>query len=386
MLCGEGFAAGDGPLFVAARLRNPFFPLLVTLVSPEGTLRAATLVPFPSLFAGGAHRGEIIARPSGGCRFEDAKALSEALLRQHLGGGDAPSIAAITIDPTEATGAERIFSSPVREWLAVIAGVRVTMAGGDAPTFLIDRLADPVAAATAHGDAREHTGLARLTLPCDALPAVAALFGRGPFGTSGRVVGTFVAADPVDARPFALVSQPADASAVLDTLQPVGSPAPFPWLTMLWDHDPATVRRAVPVAVRYHDERTTNASLLLRHAPDAPGPLLATAAGPVGAIDAIVAVSVVPGQVPALLRSLADQGGVALRQVTIVIARSAGAGADAIEASARALFGDRCRIVRAESDGIAADLDARRRAHPMPIICSSSMGRCSTIRAPWKRW
>lgn len=358
-LCGEGLAAGDGPLFVASRTRNPFFPLLVTLVSPDGALRAATLVPFPSLFAGGAHRGEVIARPSGGCRFEDAKALSETLVRAHLADAGAPSVAAIALDAAQATGAERIFSSPVREWLALIAGVRVTFAG--APAFLSEQLADPEALPWTRRDAaerRERDGLARLTLPCDALPAVTALFGRGALAPGGHVIGTFVAADPVDATPFACVSQPAAASAGLDALQPVGAPAPFPWLTTAGGHDPVTASAETPVAIRYHAERTSNAALLLRRAPDAPGPLLALAAAPVDMIEAIVAVPALPERVPALLQSLANQALAEVLRLVIVVGRDAAAGAEPIEASARHLFGDRCRIVLAASEDIAADLDA----------------------------
>ena len=356
ILCGEDLVAGDGPLFVAARTRNPFLPLLITLVTAGGTLHAATLLPFPSLLAGGVHRGEVSARPWIGSRLEDAKALSEALLRAHLTGGDAPSIAAIAIDPTGATGAERIFSAPVREWLALVARVRVTITGDDVPGFLAERLPDAEHAAAAED--RAGRGLALLTLPCDALPTVAALFGRGALGPDGHVIGTFVAADPIDAAPYACVFQPAAAGAGLGPLQPVGAPPPFPWLKTIRDPGLGAAPGGTPVAIRYHSERTSDAGLLLRRAPDTTGPLLAAAAAPVRAIEAIVAVCGSTGRVPGLLQSLANQRYADVLRVAIVVGRDAQVDAGPIEAAARRLFADRHRIVFTGTGDIAADLDA----------------------------
>jgi GT2 family glycosyltransferase len=107
-------------------LINPYLPVLLTLARPDAFLVDATLLPYPSLLPGGVHEVEGFISKS---RLAgDLSALARSLVTEHLRARDATqgwALGQLQIDIHEAIGAERIFSSDVKEWLWSVFSLRI---------------------------------------------------------------------------------------------------------------------------------------------------------------------------------------------------------------------------------------------------------------------
>ncbi|OYU32019.1 MAG: hypothetical protein CFE39_05495 [Comamonadaceae bacterium PBBC2] len=125
-MVGEYCLSHAGLQIVDLFLINPYLPILLTLSTPEGYLSDATILPYPSLCPGGAHQAELFALSPHGTAGLPKHA--RFLLVEHLGALLAPNgwaMSRLMIDIREATGAERIFSSDMREWLYGLFGVQL---------------------------------------------------------------------------------------------------------------------------------------------------------------------------------------------------------------------------------------------------------------------
>jgi hypothetical protein len=364
-LCGEGSLEGDAPFFMDIRTANPFFPLLLILTAPDGSLRGVAVVPFPSLFRGGAHQSELLFQPSCGCRFDDVNQYSRSVLAEYLATAAEPlAIASIAVDLANATGAERIFSKPVRDWLCHVAHVRIAAANDiHVPAFMEDMLkATDNISAHPQGETnqRARDGSAVLQLPADALPTVAAMFSRRtPTVSEEGAVGNFVVADPIGAQPLSAVRLPAAAAAGLVRLQPVDGPILFPLLLPASDAaEPQRPGSTVPfpLAIRFHEEKPNDAALLFRRSPDASGPLLRAGLAdsrPVTALIPLVTSST--SALLELLKSLARQTIAPSLDVILLLNPNAAIADAHIRRIAQAYFPYRYQLLTADT-GAAADI------------------------------
>lgn len=119
VLVGEGLITGQLDT-VDYSLLNPFSPLLIVECSPEGALRGATLLPFPSLCRGGAHYGELLSLADDlGQQPIDLIELSSPLAANlsALRTGHAPLVSAVRVDLRGGDGTELIFRPEFQTWL-----------------------------------------------------------------------------------------------------------------------------------------------------------------------------------------------------------------------------------------------------------------------------
>lgn len=308
LMVGESVLDGRGVDFTDIALTNAFLPVLMTLSTPEARLLSASLLPFPSLCRGGVHYGELCAVGTEASYLENLQAVSRSLLGEMLGESAKASgfsVARVEIDLQNAIGAERIFWTDVREWLACIMRIRVVPANASAvanpkvrahleeslkPVNLAHRndLAQRIAA-------REQGGAMILTLPPDGIPTLHALATQRLRIRSGMAcsVGPFVVADNATARPQWAVFVPPMGEELLE-LQPASVGISFPVLTRLeplaYDAIAADGSR-IPLAVRFCELRVPHpASLIMPVAPDASGPLLRRAWSGSGTETATVSV------------------------------------------------------------------------------------------------
>ncbi|MCA3254914.1 MAG: hypothetical protein INF91_04760 [Alphaproteobacteria bacterium] len=213
-LCREAEVSGDSPTFLDIDLINPFLPILVAATDTEDLLTDAMVVPFPSLLRGGLHHAEVAARGERATRTQDVRQISDALVRELLGWGDDRTplaLVRVDVDVQDATGAERIFSRPVIEWLARVMQI------GLAPTnlnsirlksarmHLAEALAPPAdlpPEAVQAISERRVKGTSLLTIPADSVPTIAALVSRRltPHDTD-TIPAPFLVADPITFRP-----------------------------------------------------------------------------------------------------------------------------------------------------------------------------------------
>ena len=282
----------DGMDFVDVALWNPYMPLLISVTTSMGRLKSISVLPFPSLCRGGVHYGELCAVGTGASYVDDLRVISKSLLGEMLGGiTTSPnfSVARIGIELQGATGAERIFSREIREWLSAIMHINVAPVNhpaiSDAKmyTYLEEVLASspPVASKNTEGQiaSRDETGRFELTLAADTIPSIHALVSCRIGIPVGRqcAVGSFVVTDDKTAKPKWMVKVP-PMGGELVALQPVGSGTCYPVLTRLLQEevDDETGETAdFPLTVRFRDTGEPHeARLVMPVAPEAPGALL----------------------------------------------------------------------------------------------------------------
>jgi glycosyltransferase involved in cell wall biosynthesis len=163
-------------------VRNPLMPILLIGYDATGEISFSDLVPFPSLLRGGLHEAEVAACGEQGGSLSDLRRLSDAYLTEAIGAeNDAVSLALaeIFVDLRLATGAEPIFDSVVREWLACVFSVAVKGQNKEARDLSdlgdtsfsqhIDKLL------SASGPLAPRRGRLRLSLPACAIPTVGVL-------------------------------------------------------------------------------------------------------------------------------------------------------------------------------------------------------------------
>jgi hypothetical protein len=306
-LVGEGEIRRDWPSIVDARLTNPFQPILVVHTDASGQLQAGGIVPFPSLFRGGAHQAEAAIFADGADAMERQSRLSAMLLRDATGWEGAPPmrLGSVRIDLRGATGAERVFSGAALDWMTAL-GVSLSGVNPDpaapAPVgdHLIAALDRPALGARARADDV-------VTLPCDALPTLSTLFRRTPFPGE---IGDYLVVDRLSCKPRWLVTLP-ERTARLEALQHENAPLAFPSISVRSGGGAIQSLRAGPLAVRYRSPVDHNDPVLtFPIATDANAPLLG--AGPVrgrrgkGTICVLVQITAA-AEAASMLESLARQ-------------------------------------------------------------------------------
>ena len=290
---GDALLAGHGPWLANAALDNPFNPLLLVATDADGDWLAAMLLPFPSLCRGGMHHAEqALAGPSPD-PMHSLEALSAELAAELLGsnaGAPPLVLAGLDVDLCAATGAEKLFSNPVQEWLGAVMRMDlpqpVPALGSAADAASRQHLEQACqtppqqqrsAAAAQRIANRQHSASHRLRLPADALPTLSVLVARRlPRDQAGAVAtGAYAVADPTTGAPRSLVSMPPMDEALL-ALQPHHQPLCFPLLRRKDDGPaeslPSVVDSAtpLPLAIRFHDGPADHvATTLMPLAPDA---------------------------------------------------------------------------------------------------------------------
>ena len=256
VLAGRHAITRAGIDFVAVDLFNPFLPLMIVLARKDGTIRQIDVVPFPSLCRGGPHFAELCALGASGRYIDDLRALSDALLREHLAQA-----------PSRTIGAVRggIASTETREWL------RHIFALSDAPAQ--DRLT--------------------LHLPAGSLPTLSALTTRRPLlaPDAAQASGSFVTSDLQTSAPPAMVAMP-PLPEWLDDLQPRNAERFYPVVTRYGATNAQTESPAsdIPLAVKFAaPPQTDEMRRLFPTARDAAGPILRSAVVPPRLVSIVIA-------------------------------------------------------------------------------------------------
>ena len=372
-LAAEAPADNDGPFFVDAALVNPYLPLLLTTTSPEGQWLGAVLLPFPSLCRGGMHHGELFVLGLWADYMANLQGVSTNLLTEFFGAaGAAPgfAISGLAVDMQAATGAEKIFTPAVKDWLAGVMqlGPLKSAAGAVADDAAVDRflretsLAPSLAGPSGAGAQSAVRAVPRresalvLTLPADGLPTIGALVSRRlrlPEG-GAAAVGSYLLAQGSTGKPLSLVSLPPMGDALL-ALQPKCEPVCFP---VLRHSVPAAGHAtdsqvALPLAIRFASpKRDFSASLLFPTAADHPGPLLrrglSNAEWRAAAVSLLLCVQSDMASALALLESVARQSLAAAVDVVVALDPALAGERPALDALLTELFPARHVVVVVE--------------------------------------
>ncbi len=122
-LIGEGLTSSELD-FVDVSLSNPYFPILFVFGEPDGTLRGARLMAFPSLCRGGLHYPELLAiSPESPDPLEAG--LAEATRIEKMRSAKARLVQSIRIDLSGSDGTSPLFRLSFQTWLDRVAGVTV---------------------------------------------------------------------------------------------------------------------------------------------------------------------------------------------------------------------------------------------------------------------
>jgi len=382
---GDALLAGHGPWLADAALDNPFNPLLLVATGPDGDWLAATLLPFPSLCRGGMHHAEqALAGPSPD-PMHSLEALSAQLAAELLGSNAAAPplvLAGLDVDLCAATGAEKLFSNPVQEWLGAVMRMDlpqpVPAPGSAADAASRQHLEQACqtppsqqrseAAAQRIAD-RQRSASHRLRLPADALPTLSVLVARRlPRDQAGALAaGAYAVADPTTGAPRSLVSMPPMDEALL-ALQPRHQPLCFPLLRRLDDGPadslPSVVDSAtpLPLAIRFHDGQADHvATTLMPLAPDASqSPLkrtLSQAERQQARISVLLALRAGSTDIGTQLASLAGQTLASALDVVVALPRSLGAEQAALANALEVWFPGRHQLLLVDDRSHSAGLN-----------------------------
>lgn len=232
-----------GPGFFDMSLADPLMPVLIELIDRQGHTQGLTLLAFPSLLRGGLHAAERAAHQMGLHPLDEIWRLTDALLAELLDGPhDAGfAIGHLEVDLRRATGAERIFAEPLRDWLHALFGLAPapasnTPAGADgAGQHYLETLLGEAAP-------RDAAALT-LVLPPDAIPTLSALVSRRlrlPEHCKAAT-GPYLVADMISSRPLWSVAMP-----VLEQLVDNETPPCVPILRRVFDTPDAPDRPTTP--------------------------------------------------------------------------------------------------------------------------------------------
>ncbi len=164
-------ASGTAGL-VRLNLQNPFSPVLLSWLAPDGQVIRTALSIFPSLYRGGIHHAELQAVGLV-CPEIDGAASYMAELAAGLFGPEPLLLGKIGVDLQGANGSEQIFQPAVVASLLFFFGVELVANGTPTGSGLVaDRL---VTTSTNPRLLARRGGGANLLLPADCVPSLAAL-------------------------------------------------------------------------------------------------------------------------------------------------------------------------------------------------------------------
>lgn len=184
----------EGPVFFDVSLVDPLMPILLELSDEAGVIRALTLLPFPSLLAGGLHHTELRALQCEANPIDAFWSLSGMLLEEMLGTSGSPprSITALSSATSEAD--EPALPSELTGWLEALFGLPIGNSSGGAKPEGI-----------------------RMDLPASSIPTISALVSRRlDLGGAEALTGPFLICDASNKRPRWSVAVPPDQGAGAD--------------------------------------------------------------------------------------------------------------------------------------------------------------------------
>ena len=212
-LVGEGLAA-DPLACIDLQLTNPYFPILFAFVEPDGALRGARIMTFPSLCRGGAHHPELVVT-SGKVSdpFMASDRLTTRLLRL-LRGHQRPSTRRICVDLRGADGTGTLFQPDFREWLQRVprlslASLRGTI-GSAGERYLANTLDEVKQKRVLDGGS--------LVIAGGMIPSIAAL--TEPLSSKAESLATVLLEGIGADEPAIIVEMPARVAPLLDRLAP----------------------------------------------------------------------------------------------------------------------------------------------------------------------
>jgi hypothetical protein len=310
---------------------NPYFPVLLTLTTPDGRFVAASLLPFPSLCPGGAHECERFASTS--TSTGDLASLAHTLLTEHLRASDVTggwALARIMIDVREATGAERVFSTDFREWLWCIFAMRLEAwrtptLDPPALAYWHEVLAAPASVedtASVERHARRARGGQDLICPPGAFPSVHALTTCLANRGLERIcsVGAYVIAQQGNASRRWLVNMPLSARNP-DRAAALAGSVRYPIINCTDDGPAAGAwRSGAPIAILERELHLRHPSqLIMPVAPDIRSPLVAVdTPAAAGKVTVIITTSDVAAETfAAMLESLQLQRDIEVRGIMV---------------------------------------------------------------------
>ena len=211
-LVGLQSLADQGLGFFDAALLNPYMPILLELSDEAGRTVEIGLLAFPSLLRGGVHAAEQAALQLGAEPMSDIWRLSRLLLAELCPAAGCPaalSIAGLEMDTSQATGAERLMSDPMRDWLRAVFGLQLQPHETAPPLDPGARhVFDTLARNRSRTPPSPGAGLV-LELPAVTVPSLSALCARRlDIAGQSRVAGPFLVADAVSCRPQWSVAMP----------------------------------------------------------------------------------------------------------------------------------------------------------------------------------
>ena len=277
LLTGETLHRADETSFADVTLYNPLMPVLLVVSDINGSALDISLLPFPSLCRGGIHYAETVGSADISQPLQQLKRLSDRLvpdiMRTAPGSG---LVARIDIDLNGATGAEPIFSEPLREWMAKVFSVAVVPreeAGQDDDgqaylRMLLGGTAEPANATSSPSAGEPYV----LDLPADAVPTLAVLAAESGRLADEVTLGHYYVAERATAQPQLSVVLPTGMDDLL-SLQPDWAPRSFPVLRRMDGQPSQSSGGAKPadfhLAIRFPpDVETHPAALLMPLAPD----------------------------------------------------------------------------------------------------------------------
>lgn len=225
----------DNPLGLAdLNLVNPYAPLLIVECEPDGAIRGASILPFPSLCRGGVHYSELLSLADGdGQEPIDILRLSHPLAIDlaMLMGGEPPLVSNILVDLRGADGTETIFKPEFQVWLSdlfsigLLAGEVESDRDEKAAAYLKD------AVETHPSQGRDGEGF-RLTIRSNEIPTIGMMTARRSHAqanvSNGQIIcAPFIVTTPNESMAKFRVSLPQEAGAIVGMASRImGSAAP----------------------------------------------------------------------------------------------------------------------------------------------------------------
>jgi hypothetical protein len=331
VLIGEGLIVSDLDL-VDLSLANPYYPALVLFAEPDGALRGARLMAFPSFCRGGLHYSELISSSQ---EVPDPLGAGLSAAKRLLEARNSPDrlIRFVAVDESGDDGTSTMSDAAFRLWLENVGMVAI-----DAAVPLIGQEAE------ARGG--------RLVLAPDMIPTVQILAecGNGGKPSSGPAFLPLLVAGDEPSQPAQLVELPRGASMILG-VGASGYPAPWPrFVPGMIGHVPEKPGAA---AIRLPNRREINDLELLVPAAGSALPFKEENSPAVAWL--ISAGDWEPAELVQAIRALSLQSGASAHSIVFV------GDVDTVSRTvADEFFGGRVRVVK--------DLAAAAEAVDMPLV------------------
>jgi hypothetical protein len=210
-----------------AHVRNRFFPLLLIFAEPEGRIRGAKMLVFPSLCRGGIHYPELLCSAAAPGAAVNPMTVGELLghrLLRLLHGGK-PSISQIKVEVTGGDGRGPLFQADGQLWLRRVLQIGVEPIINANSSRADQYLAKTVALRSSR---LRIPGEATLMIAGNMIPTIAALTELYQLGDDGpdEIAVPFIIAPPDPSRPAFLMEFPREMTLGMVELQVCGAAWP----------------------------------------------------------------------------------------------------------------------------------------------------------------